>query len=293
MIKFIVILAMTGLLSVACGGGGEEQASQTGDETAAVESNEGGQVDTVEAVEETPVETATTLLYPEGTLDPSKVTVDAPVSAAALFASFYAWNGKKVTLEAYPYIPYMGDSMLVTDEIELIVEPGGSHDVLATAEFADSCGVTIYADQPITVSGTVEYYWTGDIKLVDCTIIDDAPPARRGFITSPYAYDGETPILVSEFFDIFNVWIGKDVTVEGYYHSTTTSTTDYGVTARVDLADPNDTYSKCVACKMLTEIPDATDSIMVANRAGTQIRGTVAGESFDIVGLENCEIVNR
>ncbi len=277
---------------MACGGG-EEQASRPAGETAAVENAEGSQVETTETEEEVPPETTATSLYPEGTLDPSKVTADIPVSAAALYTSYYAWDGKIVTLEGYPYIPYMADSMLVTDKIELISEPRGSHDVLVTAEFADSSGVTILADQPITVSGTVEYYWTGDIRLVDCTIIDDTPAALEGSVTSPYAYDGEIPIRVSEFFDTFNVWIGKDVTVEGYYHSTTTSTTDYGVTVRVDLADPDDTYSKCVACEMLTEIPDATDSIMVANRAGTQIRGTIAGESFDMVGLENCELVNR
>lgn len=32
---------------------------------------------------------------------------------------------------------------------------------------------------------------------------------------------------------------------------------------------------------------------MVADRNMVQIRGTVAGELFGAVGLENCEIVNR
>jgi len=92
---------------------------------------------------------------------------------------------------------------------------------------------------------------------------------------------------------MFNVWMGKELIVEGYYNSTTTSTTDYGVTVRVDLSDPDDTYTKYVACEMIDEIPEEVNSLMVENREGTLIRGTLAGESFDMVGLDSCVIVNR
>ncbi|MCK5116156.1 MAG: hypothetical protein KAR44_06120 [Candidatus Aegiribacteria sp.] len=283
--KIAAIFLIAGLLLLACGGG-EDTASQP-DETDSQAVTEGQDT----AVEETPIETAPPPLYPEGTLDPSQITADTPVSVVALFESYFVWDGKKVTLEGYPRIPYI-DTMIVEDELELVAEPG-DREALATISFTDYPGITVRSDQLVTVSGTIEYYWTGDIQLVDGVIIEDAPPAQSGIVTSPYVYDGDTPILAGEFFDMFNVWSGREIIVDGNYHSTTTSTTSYGVTVRVDLSDPNDTYSKYVACEMLEEIPEGTDSLMVANREGTQIRGTVEGESFSMVGLVNCQLVNR
>lgn len=283
--KIAAILLITGLLLLACGGG-EDPASQP-DGTDSQEVTEDQDV----TAPETPVETAPPPLYPEGTLDPSLITADTPVSVVALYQAYFAWDGKKATLEGYPRIPYI-DTMIVEDKLELVAQPG-DREALATISFTDFPGITVRSDQLVTVSGTVEYYWTGDLKLVDGVIIEDAPAAQSGIVTSPYVYDGETPILISEFFDMFNVWSGRDLIVEGNYHSTTTSTTSYGVTVRVDLSDPNDTYSKYVACEMAEEIPEETNAIMLENREGTQIRGTVEGESFSMVGLVNCQLVNR
>ncbi|MEN8207799.1 MAG: hypothetical protein ABFR50_00960 [Candidatus Fermentibacteria bacterium] len=281
-----VLLLISGLILLACGGGEEPASQPDGTDTGTVTEDQDV------TVEETPVETAPPPLYPEGTLDPSLITAETPVTAAALYQAFYAWDGKKITLEGYPYIMYMKDTMVVDDEIELIAELG-SRDVLATALFTDSCGETVWADQLVTVSGTIEYSWTGDIAIVDAVIESDAPPAEQDIITSPYIYDGNTPILVAEFYEMFNVWLGKEVIVEGYYHSTTTSSSSYGSSIRVDLADPDDTYSKYVACEMAAEIPEETNAVMIENRAGTQIRGTIEDESFSMVGLVNCELINR
>ncbi len=283
--KIAAIFLITGLLLLACGGG-EDPASQP-DTDSSAEVAEGQDT----PIEETPLEVAPPPLYPEGTLDPELITADTPVNVVALFEAYFAWDGKKVTLEGYPRIPYI-DTMIVEDELELVAEPG-DREALATIAFTDFPDITVRSDQPVTVSGTVEYYWTGDLQLADGAIIEDAPAAQSGIVTSPYVYDGETPILIGEFFDMFNVWSGREIIVQGNYHSTTTSTTSYGVTVRVDLSDPNDTYSKYVACEMTEEIPAGIDSIMLANREGTQIRGTVEGESFSMVGLVNCQLVNR
>lgn len=280
--KIAALLLITSLLLLACGGGEDPASQPDGTDSQAV--TEGQDVTA-------PVETAPQPLYPEGTLDPSLITADTPVSAVALYQAYYAWDGKKVTLEGYPRIPYI-DTMIVEDELELVGQPG-DREALATISFTDFPGITVRSDQLVTVSGTVEYYWTGDLKLVDGVIIEDAPAAQSGIITSPYVYDEETPILIGEFFEMFNVWSGRELIVEGNYHSTTTSTTSYGVTVRVDLSDPDDTYSKYVACEMAEEIPEETNAIMLENRAGTQIRGTVDDESFSMVGLVNCELVNR
>ena len=283
--QIAAIFLITGLLLTACGGG-EDPASQP-DGT----NSQAGSEEQDVTIEETPVETAPPPLYPEGTLDPSMITADTPVSAAALYESYYAWDGKKITLEGYPRISYI-DTMIVEDKLELVAEPG-DREALATFAFTDFPGITVRSDQLVTVSGTIEYYWTGDLKPIDGVIIEDASAAQSGLATSPYVYDGDTPILVGEFFDMFNVWLGREVIVEGYYHSTTTSSSSYGSSVRVDLSDPNDTYSKYVACEMMEEIPEETNAIMTDNRAGTQISGTVDDESFSMVGLVNCQLVNR
>ncbi len=48
-----------------------------------------------------------------------------------------------------------------------------------------------------------------------------------------------------------------------------------------------------VACEMAGEIPEDINAAMLENRANTQIRGVIAGESFSVVGLEECQLVNR
>ncbi len=88
-------------------------------------------------------------------------------------------------------------------------------------------------------------------------------------------------------------WIGKEVTVEGYYNSTTTSTTDYGTTIRIDLAHPDDTYTKYVGCEMLAALSPVSESLIVADRNGVQIRGTIVEESYGMVGMEGCTVLNR
>ena len=283
--QIAAVFLIAGLILSACGG--EEDSASQPDTDSSPEVAEGQDT----PIEETPVEVAPPPLYPEGTLDPSLITANTPVNVVALYEAYFAWDGKEVTLEGYPRIPYI-DTMIVEDELELVAQPG-DREALATITFTDFPGVTVRTDQLVTVSGTVEYYWTGDLQLVDGAIIEDAPQAQSGIVTSPYVYDRETPILISEFFDMFNVWSGREIIVEGNYHSTTTSTTSYGVTERVDLSDPNDTYSKYVACEMTEEIPEETNTIMVENRQGTQIRGTIEGESFSMVGLVNCQLVNR
>ena len=283
MLMRTVLITMSGLLLLAagCGGGGEP--ATTGD-TGGTETDQ---------VTETPVDQTAeeTVFYPEGTLDPSQVTPDTPVAAWMLYDAYFAWDGMPVTLVAYPYIPYMRDTMTVEDELELIADPGSS-DRLATALFTTPPGVVVNAGEMLAVHGTVEMSWTGDIEIDGAAFVD--PPGTMEYVeTSPWAYDGETPLPVDEFYDLFNVWTGREVTVEGYYHSTTTSTTDYGTTVRVDLASPDDIYTKYVACEMTGEIPEPSSTNMVDDREGVQIRGTITGESFDMVGLEGCTLLNR
>lgn len=289
--NIIVLVMVLGLLFAACGSG-EEQTQQPGDTESGEVHGENGEDEPVAdtpAVEEVVAEEP---LYPEGKIDPANLNAETVVNAAALNEAYYAWDSLKVTLQGYPYIFY-GDSVTVEDELELVAQPGGE-DVLVTVSFDGSPEKVLAGDRPVTVSGTVEYYWTGDLMLNGGEIIEDAPPAEAGLETSPYAYDGETPILVEEFCDMYYyALIGKEVIVEGYYMSTTTSTTDYGETIRIDLSVPSDSYKRYAACEMTGPVPADTDSMIVLEREGVRIRGTIVGESYDAVGLENCEVINR
>lgn len=276
--KIVVLFILTVFLVLSCGG-----SEDPSDNTDVEETSGNGEI---EEVTEAP-----SPLYPEGTLDPSAITAETPISAVALYNAYFAWKDKKVTLEGYPYVFY-GDTFYIEDQMKLIAEPE-SDEKLAEITFSELANVTVRADEPITISGTVEYSWTGRLGIIDAVIVKDAAPAEQNYETSPYVYDGEVPILISEFFEMFNIWKGKEVTVDGYYHSSTTSTTSYGKTIRVDLADPEDTYTKYVACEMVEEIPEEIKDKMAENRAGTQIRGIIIEEKFDLVGLENCELINR
>lgn len=281
----LLLMAVVMILA-ACGGGSEEPAR--------VPEGDGGQEipdSTVTEPDQVTEPDVPAPLYPEGTLDPSAVTAETPVSASALYHAYYIWDGRTVVLQGYPDVMY-GDSMIVEDELSLVEAPGGDEE-LATFTFPEVQNVPVREDQLVTVRGTVDYYWTGDLYLIDAEFVEGAEEIASGVETSPYVYDGASPLPVADFYQLFNVWSGRELLVEGYYHSTTTSTTDYGVTIRVDLAEPDDIYTKYVACEMAGEIPAQSESLMVENRDGVRIRGTVAGESFSMVGLEDCVLVNR
>ncbi len=279
---FVTVVSLSLLLVLGCGGGDQPETDETAGDAISGETTD----ETVDEVIEEVVEEAP--LYPEGKLDPAAVTPDVAVGTWALNEAYFAWIGKEVTLVAYPYIWY-GEDTVVEGDLRLVADPE-STDELATAIFDEPLNLTVMRGEIIAVRGIVEEGWTGP-ELTGVVFVD-APDAFERVETSPWVYDGE-PIPVDQFNEMFNVWIGKEVTVDGYYHSTTTSTTDYGVTIRIDLAHPDDTYTKYVACKMLEPLSAVSDSLIVAERAGVQITGTIAGESFGLVGLEGCILINR
>ena len=279
---FVGVVSLSLLLMPGCGGGDRPQSDRpAGDATEEVTGEVTDETVIEEVVEDTP-------LYPEGKLDPAMVTPDVAVGTFALNEAYFAWIGKEVTLVAYPYIWY-GEDVVVEDELRLVADPE-STDELATAVFDEPQNRTVMRGEIIAVRGIVEEGWNGP-ELTDAVFVD-APDAFVRVETSPWVYDGE-PIPVDQFNEMFNGWIGKEVTVQGHYHSSTTSTTDYGTTIRIDLTHPEDTYTKLVACEMLEPLSAISGSLIVADRDGVQIRGTIGDAFFDQVGLEGCTLLNR
>jgi len=271
------------LLMVFAAGCGEADQQEPADDSG----TEG--VEDAQVAEGVPVEVEVAPLYPDGTLDPTLVTADVPVAAGALFNAFYAWDEQIVVIQGYPFV-YYGDSITIEDDIELVAV-AGERDKLVKVTFPETLNLRIAADEPVTVSGTLDYGWTGRIELVEGSVVTDAVLIDVSEV-SPYTYDGTSAVEVQQFFDMFNIWIGMEVTVEGYYSSTTTSSLSSGDVVRVDLQNP-ETRSKCAACEMTGDIPEDISAGMTENRDGVQIRGIIEGESFNMVGLVECELVNR
>lgn len=269
------------LVLTACGGDSQDE------RTVPVEESEGGAAEVqVEEVEEEVTEAV--VLYPEGTIDPETVSPEEVIPAAGLYREFFAWDGMEVTLAGYPLIRY-GDSVEVSNELMLVSSPESTDEVVG-AETGQDAGRTVYLGEIIALRGTAGSQWSR--PRLEGAVFVDPPEELLPVETSPYAYAGE-PIPVDQFAELYNAWLGREVVVSGYYHSTTTSTTDYGVTVRVDLADPEDTYTTLIGCEMAGEIPEEVTEAMVENRSGVQIRGTVTGSIFGMVELEDCVVVNR
>lgn len=283
--KSIMLAAFLILAMIVASCGGEEPAVEEQEEATAEEAVEENAGDISEGVPE-PVEVV--VLYPEGTIDPATVTPDQVLSAGDLNASCFAWAEREVTIAGYPSIWY-GDSMVVEDELGLVMDPEEDNDLVA-ANFDENPGQSVYRGEIVAVRGVVEEGWNG--PELNSAVIAEAPADLSPVETSPWVYDDEA-IPADQFVEMFNVWNGMEVTVEGYYISTTTSTLNDGVTVRVDLGASDDHYNKVAACRMTGEIPEEVNEAMVADRNMVQIRGTVSGELFGAVGLENCEIVNR
>ncbi len=274
--KWTILVAALALL-MACGGG-----EAPADETAAANEEATGSENDSEETEEVLV------LYPEGTIDPATVTPDQVIAAEDLNAACFAWNEMEVTVAGHPFIWY-GDSAAVEEEVGLVMDPEGDEE-LVTANLTEVPEMYLHRGEIIAVTGTPENSWSGP-ELNDA-VIAEAPENLEHIETSPWIYDGQA-IPADQFCELYYAWVGMEVTVEGYYSSTTTSTLTNGVVVRVDLGANNDHYSKMAACEMAEEIPEAVSEAMVANREGVQIRGTISGESSDCVGLESCVIVNR
>ena len=84
-------------------------------------------------------------------------------------------------------------------------------------------------------------------------------------------------------------WEGKEISIIGDYSMTTTSTTSYGITIRVDLKN-SATYNTVASCFFKE---DPTAKIRV-NEKGIIIRGKIKSSiSYYNLMMEDCILVNR
>jgi hypothetical protein len=107
----------------------------------------------------------------------------------------------------------------------------------------------------------------------------------KNIATSPLDPFNKVVMNANDFYQDYFKWKDKVVTVKGNYWGTTTSTTSYGKTIRIDLSDANN--NKIIGCTMVSDPGDKA----VAGSVIT-VKGTVnVGGSFGMMGLDKCELV--
>ncbi len=216
-------------------------------------------------------------------LTPDDIDINKPVPVMELKKAFFAWAGKEVTVIGYCDVMFSYGS--VKDEISLVANPDSSNALVRCSLKQDYEGEKIEQTTPVVVKGTVDGGLFGAVELKDCEIVSIGGEIKSIPDLSPENIPSG-PVSVQDLKNAYFAWINKEVSVIGYYHSTTTSTTSYGTTIRVDLADP-DTHEKAVGCRMLEE--PTVD--LANNRDNVVIRGIIKEEVFGNVLMEECEIV--
>lgn len=226
--------------------------------------------------------TATEIEVEEAFLCPADVDPGQPIPVAQLLEAVLAWNDQVVTINGY--CNFFFDKGKIADKVSLKPHPD------STREMVECTMIQMYDEEfekktPVTIKGKISRDFFGKIILTECELISKNEKAVSVGKINP-AKLPEKPIPVEEFFKAFYGWMNKEVSVIGYYHSTTTSTTSYGTTIRVDLSDP-ETGEKCVGCEMKTDPSDQ----LVNNRENVVIKGIIKGEVFGNVSMENCDLV--
>jgi hypothetical protein len=215
-------------------------------------------------------------------LTPSKVDVNKPVSVAELSEAYYAWKDKEVTITGF--CNFFFDEGAI-DTVASLTAVAGDGTVVIECSMKQAYPETFAKTSPVTIKAKIKEGWFGKILLEKGELVSKGTDVASVGYIDPFNYKGEN-MSVKDFYASFYGWKDKEITVTGYYYSTTTSTTSYGVTVRVDLADPTDN-NIIVGCEMEGEVPED----IVNNRDGVKIRGFIGEEAFGKVQLVKCKIV--
>lgn len=218
-----------------------------------------------------------------GKLNPFEINADEAILIDELNEVVFAWNNQTV-VTITGYCDFFFDEGSIGDGVELMASPDDG-EILVECEMKEDYDEEFSKTIPVTIKGTlVEDFW-GLIQLVDCELITtgEALEATTEYI-DPYIYNGEN-IAIQDFYNSYYGWMDKEVSVIGYYKSTTTSTTDYGKTIRLDIAGD----STKAGCRL------ADDAINpeITERNDVIVKGIIKGDFFGDVLLEECEVINR
>ncbi len=247
---------------------------------------------------------------PKGALNPSEVTVDTPVAAADLQSTFFRFYRKTILIHGYVAIPYARPEGKLEREVVLMgtVEEcspavGKRTHPKVKCRLKEPYAELVKNGADVVLVGTVNSErsgstrdgdkWVSDpskgyMKLKDCRVVAVNPEDVQAVAK---ANPTELPYTSAlELYDAIFPWIGKEVTVEGYYQGLTTSTLKDGKRYRADLAKETTGFLKPIIGCQIAEPPSEA---VKANRPGTQVRGTIVDSMHPRVKLEGCSFTNR
>ncbi|MBN2572745.1 MAG: hypothetical protein JXA68_11495 [Ignavibacteriales bacterium] len=219
-------------------------------------------------------------------LNPMKINPDEPIPVLELKNAFLAWTKvKEITVVGFPN--FFWDDGTIGNRVELLNSPN-SDKILVECNMKTPNEEKLTKQNTVTIHGTIDRDFFGKIILKDCEYIGNNESAKRVDYIFAEEVKPDTKYFVEDFYNSFYGWIDKTVSVVGNYWGTTTSTTDYGVTIRIDLTDRT-SGEKCVGCNMKGEPPASLST----SREDVIVKGIIKGEVFGNVSMEECVVVNR
>ena len=216
-------------------------------------------------------------------LEPSAVDVNKPIDAIEANYQIKCWDNKKIEVAGYGFVFY-GDS-LDTKQGLTLTDTAGGRNKLVDCRFANPPSLSkIAKTDMIHIRGKVRGDHFGAVSLDSCEII---AVAKSISTQTADPFDKGVMDAISLSSDYYK-WEGKEISITGDYYMTTTSTTKFGKSIRVDLK--NSDYKQVAACFFKE---DPTEKIRV-NEKGVTIKGTIKTNiSYKYLVLEDCTLVNR
>lgn len=217
-------------------------------------------------------------------LEPSAVDVNTPINAIEANNQIKCWDCKKIEVAGYGFAFY-GDSLDTKAGLSLTDSLGGRKKLVDCRFINPPSLAKIAKTDMIHIKGKVRGDFFGAVTLDSCEIIAVAKSIPT---QTAYPFDKRVMDAISLSADYYK-WEGKEISIIGDYSMTTTSTTSYGITIRVDLKNWT-TYDNVASCFFKE---DPTAKIRV-NEKGVIIRGKIKSSiSYYNLMMEDCSLVNR
>ncbi len=222
------------------------------------------------------------------TIDSSKViTVDQ------LTKSFFSVKGKTVTFVGY--VNFFFDKGKFKGNDAFTAKPGDKKKLVECSSMVKYDTDEFSRNTPVVIRGTIDKlpkeafknYDLKTIRLSKCDVISKGKASNT--VPADYNNIDKGIMKIEDLHKAYYAWISKSISVTGYYYATTTSTTTFGKTVRIDLKSPNKSSKVKVGFKM----KKGYTSKKIEKRDGVIIKGKVAGETFGNVQLKDSELMNR
>lgn len=220
-------------------------------------------------------------------LTPADIDLSKPIPCEEALAQIMCWENKTVDVAGYVYT-YYGDSAAIDyGSLVLLVNKDGGKQAMSVSLKNRDKKFKVHRNDMIHLRGKISgTYFDTLVSMNEAEVIAIAPkfdteklnPEKAGAIFNAGDLQKD-----------YTQWNNVEIAVQGNYMMTTTSTTSYGTTIRVDLKGANSDYAD-VGCDFAVDPSDKLKD----NREGVIVKGKIKpGGSFGRLQLYDCQLVNR